>query len=66
MMATFTAGHLPARPNRPDDRGTPTCDHTPHMNMTTDRHTAPRRLGKSGIEVSPMGLGCWAIGSLGA
>ncbi len=22
----------------------------------------PRRLGRSGIEVSPMGLGCWAIG----
>jgi aryl-alcohol dehydrogenase-like predicted oxidoreductase len=22
----------------------------------------PRKLGRSGIEVSPMGLGCWAIG----
>jgi aryl-alcohol dehydrogenase-like predicted oxidoreductase len=24
--------------------------------------TDPRKLGRSGIEVSPMGLGCWAIG----
>ncbi len=23
---------------------------------------SPRRLGKSGLEVSPLGLGCWAIG----
>ncbi len=32
------------------------------MNMTTDTHPVPRRLGKSGIEVSPLGMGCWAIG----
>jgi len=30
--------------------------------MTTENRTASRRLGKSGIEVSPMGMGCWAIG----
>lgn len=30
--------------------------------MTTAKSTPKRILGKSGIEVSPMGMGCWAIG----
>ncbi len=30
--------------------------------MTTAKSTPKRTLGKSGIEVSPMGMGCWAVG----
>lgn len=30
--------------------------------MTTTTATPKRILGKSGIEVSPMGMGCWAVG----
>ena len=30
--------------------------------MTTTTATPNRILGKSGIEVSPMGMGCWAVG----
>lgn len=30
--------------------------------MTTAKSTPKRILGKSGIEVSPMGMGCWAVG----
>ena len=30
--------------------------------MTTYYETPPRRLGLSSIRLSPLGLGCWAIG----
>jgi aryl-alcohol dehydrogenase-like predicted oxidoreductase len=32
--------------------------------MTTKANVLQRTLGRSGIQVSPMGLGCWAIGGL--
>lgn len=32
------------------------------MQTTTATTLAPRRLGSSDLEVSPLGLGCWAIG----
>lgn len=32
--------------------------------MTTTTRVSQRTLGRSGIQVSPMGLGCWAIGGV--